>query len=52
MSIPIDDEVYGEGDSRDPGDVASGNPAKPQSEFNNVDDRQSDDEAPNRDSND
>jgi hypothetical protein len=33
MSIPIDDEVYGDRTSAEPASVKQGNPGRPQSDF-------------------
>lgn len=34
MSIPIDDETYGDADApRDPAEVRNGNPGRPQSDY-------------------
>jgi hypothetical protein len=38
MSIPIDDETYGDKTSKNPDDVKQGNPGRPQSELGEIKD--------------
>ena len=45
MSIPIDDETYGVDRSRTQDEVKSGNPGRPQSDFENPPDGPSDEPA-------